>query len=114
MSTYTSKIKSPIYKIKGEKPKLDDLVDPQKFKELLKNIDESVAPEGVKKFLRIAASRHFKFDYAKIAEYYANSSPNVQQLFEQSGLIIIDFDSAIENGFVQMNKRLMDIRSNEP
>jgi hypothetical protein len=80
----------------------------------LKNIDESVVPEGVKKFLRIAASRHFKFDYAKIAEYYANSPPDVQELFEQSALIIIDFDSAIEGGFVQMNKRLMEIRENEP
>lgn len=114
MSTYTSKMKSPVYEIKGDKPKLDDLVQTEKFKELLHNIDESVIPEGIKKFLRIAASRHFKFDYAKIAEYYANSSPQVQELFEQSALVIIDFDAAIEGGFVQMNKRLMEVRSNEP
>ena len=114
MSIYTSKMKAPIYEIKGEKPKLDDLVETDKFKELLKSIDESVIPEGIKKFLRIAASRHFKFDYAKTAEYYANSYPKVQELFEQNALVIIDFDSAIENGFVQMNKRLMEIRKNEP
>lgn len=110
---YTSKIKSPVYEIKGDKPKLDDLVQPDKFRELIKNIDESVAPEGVRKFLRMAASRHLKYDYAKIAEYYANSPPNVQELFEQSGLVIVDFDSAIENGFVMMNKKLMEIRKNE-
>lgn len=110
---YTSKIKAPVYEIKGTKPKLDELVQPDKFRELIKNIDESVAPEGVKMFLRMAASRHLKFDYAKIAEYYANAPANVQELFEQSGLVIVDFDSAIENGFVQMNKKLMEIRKNE-
>lgn len=110
---YTSKIKAPIYEIKGDKPKLGDLVDETKVKDLLKRIDESVAPAGIKEFLRIAATRHYKFDYKNIAEYYANSPPNVQELFEQSALVIIDFDKAIEEGFVQMNKRLMEIRENE-
>lgn len=107
---YTSKIKTPIYEIKGEKPKLSDLVDTKKADELLKQIDEMVAPQGVKNFLRLAATRHYRFDYAKIAEYYANSPPNVQELMENSALVIIDFEKAIENGFVKMNKRLMDIR----
>lgn len=114
MDIYTSKIKAPVYEIKGEKPKLVDLVETKKTDELLKKINESVAPAGVKAFLKIAATRHFKFDYAKIAEYYANSPPNVQELFEQSALVIIDFDKAIEHGFVQMNKRLMEIRADEP
>lgn len=111
MSDYTQKIKAPIYEIKGEKPKLSSLVDTTKVDELLKEIDKMVAPNGVKNFLRIAATRHYKYDYGKIAEYYANSPPNVQELFEKSALVIIDFDAAIENGFVKMNKRLMDIRS---
>lgn len=111
MSEYTQKIKAPIYEIKGEKPKLDSLVDTTKVDELLKEIDAMVAPSGVKNFLRMAATRHYKYNYQKIAEYYANSPPNVQELFEKSALVIIDFDSAIENGFVKMNKRLMDIRN---
>ena len=114
MSDYTSKIKAPIYEIKGEKPRLQDLVDTTKVDELLKGIDEMTAPAGVKNFLRLAATRHYVFDYANIAEYYANAPVNVQELFEQSALVIVDFDSAIENGFVQMNKRLMDVRKNEP
>lgn len=111
MSQYTSKIKAPTYEIKGLKPKLEDIVDTTKADELLKEIGESVAPAGVKSFLALAATRHYKFNYAKIAEYYANASPGVQELFEHSGLVIIDFDDAIANGFVKMNKRLMDIRS---
>jgi hypothetical protein len=114
MDIYTSKIKAPVYEIKGDKPKLSDLVQTNKVDELLEKIDKSVAPAGVKEFLKIAATRHYVFDYAKIAEYYANSNPEVQELFEQSALVIIDFDAAIENGFVQMNKRLMEIRANEP
>jgi hypothetical protein len=114
MDIYTSKMKAPIYEIKGEKPKLSQLVDESKVEELFEKIDKSVVPHGIKNFLKIAATRHYKFDYAKIAEYYANSNVGVQELFEQSALVIIDFDKAIENGFVQMNKRLMEIRKNEP
>lgn len=114
MGIYTSKIKSPVYKIKGEKPTLDTLVNQNKVHELISKIDESTAPAGIKSFLKIAATRHYKFDYAKIAEYYAHAPANVQDLFEQSALVIIDFDKAIEGGFVQMNKKLMEIRSNEP
>lgn len=113
MSNYTSKIKAPVYEIKGEKPKLNQLVDTSKYDALIRQIDASVAPNGVKTFLKIAATRHYKFDYKNIAEYYANSPANVQDLFEQSGLVIIDFNDAIAHGFVQMNKRLMDIRASE-
>lgn len=97
--------------MKGEKPKLTDLVDSAKYDELVTEIESSVLPVGVKKFLLQAATRHIKFNYAKIAEYYANASAPIQDLFEKSGLVIIDFDQAIENGFVKMNKRLMEIRS---
>lgn len=110
MSQYTKKIKAPIYEIKGEKPKLSELVDTAYVDELLEEIERSVAPKGVKNFLRLAATRHYKFNYQKIAEYYAHASPGVQELFERSALVIIDFDDAIANGFVKMNKRLMEIR----
>ena len=97
MSEYTSKIKAPIYEIKGEKPKLSELVDTTVFDDLISKINDSVASNGVKTFLRAAATRHYKFNYDKIAEYYANSPAEVQELFEQSGLVIIDFDDAIAN-----------------
>jgi len=111
---YNKKIKSPVYEIKGEKPKLSELVDSTKATNLILEISESGAPAGIKAFLIMAATRHYKFDYQKIAEYYANSSSEVQLLFEKSALVIPDFDSAIENGFVMMNKRLMEVREDEP
>lgn len=111
MADYSKKMKIPVYEIKGDKPKLSSLVDTTKTDQLLKDIEDMVAPQGVKNFLRIAATRHYKFNYQNIAEYYANAPPNVQQLFENSALVIIDFDDAIANGFVKMNKRLMEIRN---
>jgi len=110
-TVYSDKIKSPVYEIKGEKPRLDELVDTKFADKLIDEIEDSVIPAGLKAFLIQAATRHYKFNYGKIAEYYANSSPDVQDLFEKSALVIIDFDNAIEHGFVKMNKRLMDIRS---
>jgi hypothetical protein len=110
MNKYSKKIKTPIYEITGERPKLSSLVDSTAVNKLLEQIDKAVIPVGVKSFLEVAATRHHKFNYQNIAEYYAHCSPEVQELFEQSALVIIDFDDAIANGFVQMNKRLMKIR----
>lgn len=111
---YNQKINTPIYEPKGEKPSLEELVDASKYNQLSQSIAQSDIDPEVKAFLRRAAARHYRFDYTKIAEYYAHSPKEVQQLFEESGLVIIDFDKAIENGFVMMNKRLMEIRKNEP
>lgn len=111
MADYSKKIKAPVYEIKGDVPKLEELVENEKVVKLTKDITHSVIPSGIAAFLMVAATRHYKFNYEKIAEYYANASPEVQQLFEDSGLVIIDFDDAIANGFVKMNKRLMELRS---
>ena len=55
-----------------------------------------------KHFLKIAAGRHIVFNYEKIADYYAHSSKEMQHLMERSGLVIIDFDKAIEYGYVKV------------
>ena len=55
-------------------------------------------------FLIYAAYRHTVFDYSKIADYYAHSSKEIQELMEDSALVIIDFDAAIEKGYVKLTK----------
>lgn len=111
---YTQKIKTPIYEPTGKTPPLEELVDASRYDKLSQKISGADIDPKIKLFLRRAATRHYKFDYVKVAEFYAQASPEVQELFEQSGLVIIDFDAAIENGFVMMNKKLMEIRKNEP
>ena len=95
---YTRKIESPIYVPKGDMPDISELVDDKKYRELLERIDAAKIPGDIKEFLRMAATRHIVFDFEKIAEYYAHAGKKVQGLFEDSALVIIDFDDAIRGG----------------
>lgn len=108
--TYTAKVEAPIYEPQMEKaPPLIDLCDKTKYNELCEEISASSVPKEVKEFLSIAAARHLKFDYKMIAEYYAHADKQTQDLMEKSALVIIDFNKAIENGFVKMTNRLSEI-----
>ena len=108
-SKYSMEINIPHYEIKGEMPDLSELVDKTKTNELLNNIKESNVPEEIKKFLRLGAYRHLKFNYSKIAEFYAQADKETQELMEQSALVIIDFDDALKNGYVQLSNKLFDL-----
>lgn len=111
---YSQKIASPIYEITGETPELEELFDTSKYHELLRDIesDESVSEEE-KDFLRLAAARHIVFNYRNIAEYYAAASPAMQGLMEDSALVIIDINKAIEGGFVKMSSDIEKILERE-
>ena len=86
-----------------------DLFDDRKTKELIHDISISDISEEQKLFLTLAAYRHVKFNYKRIADYYCNASKDMQTLMENSALVILDFDDAIENGFVKFSKSLMNI-----
>lgn len=105
-SPYTNKTIAPLYDPTGTQHKPEHLCDPLKTNQLLADIELSEIPDEVKVFLRLAAHRHTAFNYSKIADYYATATKQVQQLFEQSALVIIDFDQAIENGFVNLDKHI--------
>ena len=103
---YTKKIDAPIYKPTEEQPKINDLIDDTKTKEIIKKITESKIPKEEKEFLIKAAQRHNVFDYSKIANYYAHSNKDMQELMENSALVIIDFDKALRNGYVQLKEEI--------
>lgn len=91
-------------------PGTETLYNLKKYEELCKEIEaEKKLPEDVKKFLLLAATRHIVFDYENIAEYYAHASKEVQELMEKSGLVIIDFEDAIENGFVELTGQIRSL-----
>lgn len=106
---YTSKVDSPIYEIKENKPSINELFDTSVYDKLIEEIDKSEIQEEDKEFLRYAAKRHIVFNYAKIAEYYAHSSKEVQDLIENSALVIIDYEKAIEKGFVKLHDTLFEL-----
>lgn len=105
---YSRNIEAPVYEPGEEKPGINDLYDRQKTDELIEQINSSSLEDDEKHFLRMAAERHTIFDFSKIANYYAHSDAEAQQLIEQSALVIIDFDKAIESGFVELTKKIMD------
>jgi hypothetical protein len=108
--TYSRKIVAPIYEPKGDKPPVNTLFDDSKSRELVAAIDaEQDLPADVAEFLRHAAQRHTVFHFARIAEFYAHAPPHLQSLMEDSALVIIDFQKAIEGGFVHMTERLGEI-----
>ena len=100
--SYSSKIEAPVYEPKNKPPHLLELCNDSKAKSLVREIDQSNLKEEEKFFLRLAANRHSVFHYEKIADYYSHASIEMQKHMEKSALVIIDFDKAIEGGFVRL------------
>jgi len=99
---YTSKIKTPEYEPKNKKPHILELLDETKTKRILREIDNSNLSIEEKNFLKESAKRHNVFNYQKIADYYAHSSKEMQELMERQALVIIDFNKAYQYGYVKL------------
>jgi hypothetical protein len=109
-NAYNQSVKIPQYEIVGEKPGLLELVDNSKTLSLQKQVEKTNLPEDVKEFLKLAAYRHTVFDYRKIAEFYAYMPAEIQKLFEDSALVIIDLQDAIANGFTNFTNTIAELR----
>jgi hypothetical protein len=108
---YTQKTDIPQYEVTGEKPKESELVDTSKRDYLVQEIKKANLPEDVKEFLILGAQRHLKFDYQAIAEYYAHAGKEIQQLMEDSALVIIDYDSAMKNGYAKFLDTVEELKN---
>ena len=106
---YSRGLSVPQYEPNGNKPDINSLVNYKKYARLLKDINESSVSEEEKIFLRLAASRHIVFNYALIADYYANSDSEMQELMEESALVILDIDDAIAGGYVRLSQRIEEL-----
>jgi len=56
----------------------------------------------------LAAGRHTVLNFELIANYYAHSSKACQELMEDNALVIIDFEKAIENGYVVLSEKISE------
>lgn len=110
---YTTKVEVPNYEITGEKPKVSELVNQEKTNDLLKLVSTVNADKEIKEFLKLACYRHLTFDYSKIAEFYAHSDKETQEIMEKLILIIVDFNQAIESGFVTFIKEVYESQGDE-
>lgn len=106
---YSRSIKIPQYVPSSEKPPIASLVDYEKYSKLLSAIDKSNVSDEEKRFLKMAASRHIVFNYSLIADYYAHADAEMQDLMEQSALVILDIDDAIANGYVKLSEKMKQL-----
>ena len=105
---YNRSVEVPKYQPTDEKPKVNELFDNEKTNDFIKKIEKSNIPKNEKDFLKFAAYRHIKFNYKNIANYYAHSTKEIQDLMEDSALVIIDFNKAIENGYVSLSDKIQN------
>ena len=64
---------------------------------------DAVADPEVRKMLRARQEWFARFDYAKIADYYAyQATEEEQRAFEALGLVLLDRDGLIANGFASI------------
>tara|TARA_R100000781_G_scaffold77677_1_gene48060 strand:+ start:751 stop:1482 length:732 start_codon:yes stop_codon:yes gene_type:complete len=110
---YTKTIKAPVYEPKNDKPDIKNLYDTSKTDELIERIQAAKLSRQEEVFLIYSAYRHTVFNYSKIADFYAHSDKKVQELMEESALVIIDLDKAIEHNFVELTEYLKEIQKNE-
>lgn len=100
----------PQYEVKGEDVSIEECFESGLADNLIKEINESDLGEKEKKLLVIGAYRRAILNYRKIAEYYAvKASEKTQELMEKMGLVIIDYDNAIANGFTTLTEELSDM-----
>lgn len=110
---YSSKVKTPVYEPKLTDPNIYQCYNHQKFLRLCNLIDRAEVSKEEKEFLKLAATRFIEFNYEYIADYYACANKTTQELFEKLALVIIDFDKAIESGFIQINDQLRTLYEQE-
>lgn len=71
-------------------------MDYSRFSDAISKVENS----EIREMLQVRATWFADFDFAKIADYYAyQASENEKRAFEVLGLILLDRDQLIENGF---------------
>lgn len=108
-SKYTQKITVPTYEIKGEKPTYKEMINTDKADELISLIKSKGFDSELEDFLIKTASRLYEFRYDNIAEFYAHQDKDVQEVMEKLALVIIDFNDAVKNGYIKLNKFIENV-----
>ena len=105
---YTKKIVPPVYEPSSQKPLLSELYQNLQETQLLEKIKNTPMEQEEAEFLREAVHRLTRFDYKKIADYYANTeNEGLKAIMEDLALVIIDYDKAIELGYIKLSNDLL-------
>lgn len=73
------------------------------------NLIAGIENEELRKMLEIRKAWFCDFNFGKIADYYAyQATAKEQRVFERLGLVLLDRDQLIENGFADIKKDFYD------
>jgi hypothetical protein len=98
---YSQNVGQVVYEPKETHHKVADLYanNGVKFDEMIDELKD----EELKKMLRLRAAWFTDFNFAKVADYYAyQATPEEQRVFEALGLVLLDRDQLIANGFSKL------------
>ena len=111
---YSNKIDGVTYEPTGDKPALASLFNDEKAQALRDKVNAAAGlSDELRDFLLRAADRHTVFNFKLIADRYPHEEPAVQALYEESALVIIDFDKAISHGFVELTARIAALAASQ-
>ena len=80
----------------------------------LYNLIDSIENTDLKKILNLRAALFTKINFEKMADYYAyQATENEQKVFEKLGLVILDRDQMIENGYADLVDELSQINTEQ-
>lgn len=109
-NNYTKKNKTIQYIPKEQlQPLIESLYDDRKYEYLKEKIKKLNIDENIKNFLILSATRFLIFNFEKIAEYYCHANKEIQEIMEDLALVIIDFEDAMEKGYIELSKDMVDI-----
>ena len=112
---YSQKVHSPIYTPRNinREGVIWECYNSSKYDRLINIINASNVTKEQKKLLCLSATRFIEFNYEAIADYYCSCDKEMQKLMEMLAMVIIDFDSAIENGFIELNDKMRALYERE-
>jgi ribosome biogenesis GTPase A len=113
LKKYTAAAGSPLYITKDRKPHIQQLRNNSKAQQLMIAINKADITPEEKVFLASASQRHTVFNYELCADYYAHATEEMQKLMEESSLVIVDIDDAIENSYVKLCKSIKRLYTEE-
>lgn len=99
---YSDNIGVVDYEPKNTAHKVSELYSEPKESDLEEKIAK-VASKELREMLELRKAWFTDFKYAKIADYYAyQATPEEQRAFEALGLVLLDRDGMIQNGFADL------------
>ena len=101
-------IELPFYTPSEDLPNINDLADVSKTQELKSQIDLLKIDDELKEILKIRASFFTDFNFQKIADYYAQQTDDVKDLFEELGMVILAPKEALKRGFINLKNEITD------